>query len=172
MGLLEFKAFLKLNNEHADFLLPSWIDNNTSECCNWERVICNPTTGRVKKLFLNDITQQQNSWKTLVHYENVKFWLLNVSLFLPFEELHHLNLSANSFDGFIENEVILLYFTGFKGLSSLKKLEILDISGNEFDKSALKSLGTITSLKTLAICSMGLMDLFPFEAFYMSTLFL
>ncbi|CBI36387.3 unnamed protein product, partial [Vitis vinifera] len=108
MGLLEFKAFLKLNDEHADFLLPSWIDNNTSECCNWERVICNPTT-----------------------------------------ELHHLNLSANSFDGFIENE-------GFKGLSSLKKLEILDISGNEFDKSALKSLGTITSLKTLAICSMGL----------------
>ncbi|XP_059595537.1 receptor like protein 21-like [Vitis vinifera] len=150
MGLLEFKAFLKLNDEHADFLLPSWLDNNTSECCNWERVICNPTTGQVKKLFLNDIRQQQNfledNW---YYYENAKFWLLNVSLFLPFEELHHLNLSANSFDGFIENE-------GFKRLSSLKKLEILDISGNEFDKSALKSLGTITSLKTLAICSMGL----------------
>ncbi|KAJ9693007.1 hypothetical protein PVL29_011922 [Vitis rotundifolia] len=150
MGLLEFKAFLKLNDEHADFLLPSWIDNNTSECCNWERVICNPTIGRVKKLSLNDIKQQQkwleDSW---YNYKNVKFWLLNVSLFLPFEELHHLNLSANSFDGFIENE-------GFKGLSSLKKLEILDKSGNEFDKSAIKSLGTITSLKTLAICSMGL----------------
>eukprot|EP00261_Vitis_vinifera_P036617 XP_019077860.1 PREDICTED: probable LRR receptor-like serine/threonine-protein kinase At4g36180 isoform X3 [Vitis vinifera] len=155
MGLLEFKAFLKVNDEHTDFLLPSWIDNNTSECCNWERVICNPTTGRVKKLSLNDIRQQQNwlevSW---YGYENVKFWLLNVSIFLHFEELHHLNLSGNSFDGFIENE-------GFKGLSSLKKLEILDISGNEFDKSALKSLSAITSLKTLAICSMGLAGSFP-----------
>ena len=52
-------------------------------------------------------------------------------------------------------KIILLYFTGFKGLSSLKKLEILDISGNEFDKSDLKSLGVISSLKTLALCSMG-----------------
>ncbi|CBI38973.3 unnamed protein product, partial [Vitis vinifera] len=157
MGLLEFKAFLKLNDGHADFLLPSWIDNNISDCCNWERVICNPTTGRVKKLSLNDIRQQQNMLEVnWYYYENVKFWLLNVSLFLPFEELHHLNLSANSFDGFIENE-------GFKGLSSLKKLEILDISGNEFDKSALKSLGAITSLKTLAIRSMGLDGSFPIQ---------
>ena len=60
-------------------------------------------------------------------------------------------------------KVILLYFTGFKGLSSLKKLEILDISGNEFDKSALKSLCAITSLKTLAICSMGLDGSFPIQ---------
>ncbi|RVW75201.1 hypothetical protein CK203_061758 [Vitis vinifera] len=162
MGLLEFKAFLKLNDEHADFLLPSWIDNNISECCNWERVICNPTPGRVKKLSLNDIRQQQNMLEVnWYNYENVKFWLLNVSLFLPFEELHHLNLSANSFDGFIENE-------GFKGLSSLKKLEILDISGNEFDKSALKSLGAITSLKTLTISSMGLDGSFPIQGMLVS----
>ena len=60
-------------------------------------------------------------------------------------------------------KIILLYFTGFKGLSSLKKLEILDISGNEFDKSALKSLGAITSLKTLAIRSMGLDGSFPIQ---------
>ena len=45
MGLLELKAFLKLNDEYADFLLPSWIDKNMSECCNWERVICNATIG-------------------------------------------------------------------------------------------------------------------------------
>ena len=45
MGLLELKAFLKLNDEYADFLLPSWIDNNMSECYNKEQVICNPTIG-------------------------------------------------------------------------------------------------------------------------------
>ncbi|KAJ9693012.1 hypothetical protein PVL29_011927 [Vitis rotundifolia] len=160
MGLLEFKAFLKLNNENADLLLPSWIDNNISECCSWERVICDPTTSRVKKLSLNDIKQQQffleeyNWWWP--YYENDKFWLLNTSLFLPFEELHDLNLSANSFDGFIKNE-------GFKSLSSLKKLEILDISGNEFDKSVIKSLSTITSLKTPVLCGIGLKGSFPIQ---------
>ena len=60
-------------------------------------------------------------------------------------------------------KIILLYFTGFKGLSSLKKLEILDISGNEFDKSDLKSLGAISSLKTLALCSMGWDGSFPIQ---------
>ncbi|XP_010655035.1 receptor like protein 21 isoform X1 [Vitis vinifera] len=158
MGLLEFKAFLKLNNEKADLLLPSWIGNNISECCSWERVICDPTTSRVKKLSLNNIRQQQilledYGWS---NYENDKFWLLNTSLFLPFEELQDLNLSANSFDGFIKNE-------GFKSLSSLKKLEILDISGNEFDKSVIKSLSTITSLKTLVLCSIGLEGSFPVQ---------
>ena len=114
MGLLEFKAFIKVNDVNADFLLPSWIDhNNISECCSWERVICSPTTGRVEKLFLNDIRQRKPylddyGW---LFYENDKLWLLNVSLFLPFKELRHLNLSVNSFDGFIENEgMIFLTF--------------------------------------------------------------
>ena len=114
-SLLEFKAFLKSNDENADFLLPSWIDNNSTECCRWERVICSPTTGRVKKLSLNDIRQQQPfldeySWN---YYKNDKSWLLNVSIFLPFKELHHLNLSANSFDGFIENEGMLFLILKF-----------------------------------------------------------
>ena len=107
MSLLEFKSFLQLNNENADFLLPSWIDNNISECCNWERVLCNPTTGRVKKLSLNQITLLQDSEEIYV-----TFWPLNVSIFLPFKELHHLNLSANFFDGFVENEGML--FLTFK----------------------------------------------------------
>ena len=121
MGLLEFKAFLKLNNEKADLLLPSWIGNNISECCSWERVICDPTTSRVKKLSLNNIRQQQilledYGWS---NYENDKFWLLNTSLFLPFEELQDLNLSANSFDGFIKNEGMLaLIFSISFGLYS------------------------------------------------------
>ena len=71
-------------------------------------------------------------------------------------KLAYLNMKISTCNYMLLIKVILLYFTGFKGLSSLKKLEILDISGNEFDKSALKSLGTIASLKTLAICSMGL----------------
>ena len=109
MGLLEFKAFLKMNDENVDFLLPSWTDNNISECCSWERVICDPIIGRVKKLSLDNIRQHQH-WEGedgWFDYDNDKFWLLNVSLFLPFEELHDLNLSANSFDGFIGNEGML-----------------------------------------------------------------
>ncbi|XP_059595798.1 putative receptor-like protein 8 isoform X2 [Vitis vinifera] len=182
MGLLEFKAFLKLNNEHADFLLPSWIDNNTSECCNWERVICNPTTGRVKKLFFNDITRQQNfledNW---YYYENVKFWLLNVSLFLPFEELHHLNLSANSFDGFIENEelaslrnleVLDLSYNDLesfqllqdsKSLSIFKKLETLNLNYNKFKNTSLQQLNIFTSLKNLSLRGNHVGGFFPIQ---------
>ena len=47
--------------------------------------------------------------------------------------------------------ILIVFFIGFEGLSSLKKLEIFDISGNEFDMSVIKYLGEITSLKTLIL---------------------
>ncbi|XP_010655037.1 cuscuta receptor 1 isoform X4 [Vitis vinifera] len=158
MGLLEFKAFLKLNNEKADLLLPSWIGNNISECCSWERVICDPTTSRVKKLSLNNIRQQQilledYGWS---NYENDKFWLLNTSLFLPFEELQDLNLSANSFDGFIKNE-------DSKSLSILKKLETLNLNQNKFRNTTMQQLNTFASLKSLSLQSNYLEGFFPIQ---------
>ena len=53
-GLLEFKAFLMLNNEDPDLLLPSWVDDESSNCCEWERVGCDPITGQVTGLYLNN----------------------------------------------------------------------------------------------------------------------
>ena len=63
----------------------------------------------------------------------------------------------------ILTKIILCFFKGSKGLSSLKKLEILDISGNKFDKSVIKSLGAITSLKTLVLRSIDLNGSFPIQ---------
>lgn len=46
-------------------------------------------------------------------------------------------------------------FEGFERLSSLK-LETLNISANEFNKTIMKSLGAITSIKTLALSKINL----------------
>ena len=115
-GLLEFKAFLMLNNEDPDLLLPSWVDDESSNCCKWERVGCDPITGQVTGLFLNNTRQisslkDSSAPKWLEYHANDKYWLLNASLFLPFGELRNLDLSANSFDGCIEFEGMSSVFT-------------------------------------------------------------
>ncbi|KAH1055125.1 hypothetical protein J1N35_033190 [Gossypium stocksii] len=104
---------------------------SSSNCCEWERVECNPISGRVTHLFLN-----------YSRYEEID-WYLNASLFLPFEELHNLSLSGNYVAGCVTNQ-------GFERLSSkLDKLEILDLSENHFNDSILASLSEISSLKSL-----------------------
>uniref|UniRef100_A0A2C9VLE5 Leucine-rich repeat-containing N-terminal plant-type domain-containing protein n=1 Tax=Manihot esculenta TaxID=3983 RepID=A0A2C9VLE5_MANES len=52
LALLDFKAFVRSNGFDANHLLPLWIDDPTSNCCEWERVMCNSTTGceRLSKL--------------------------------------------------------------------------------------------------------------------------
>ncbi|KAL6312416.1 hypothetical protein AAG906_025897 [Vitis piasezkii] len=110
---------------YPDLLLPSWVDDESSNCCEWERVGCDPITSQVTGLFLNN-TRQISSLKDspapkwLEYHANDKYWLLNASLFLPFGELRNLDLSANSFDGCIE----------FEELASLRDLEILDLRHN------------------------------------------
>ncbi|GKV27260.1 hypothetical protein SLEP1_g36452 [Rubroshorea leprosula] len=100
-----------------------------SDCCRWERVECNPSTGRVIKLHLDDVSGWQNSY-------------LNASLFLPFEELKSLSLADNGINSFIENE-------DFHRLSKLSNLEFLDLSWNEFNSKILLSLSELSSLKSL-----------------------
>ena len=38
MGLLEIKEIVKSNTNYVDHLLPSWVDDHESECCEWKRV--------------------------------------------------------------------------------------------------------------------------------------
>ncbi|XP_038699720.1 receptor-like protein 12 [Tripterygium wilfordii] len=102
----------------------------SSDCCQWDMVECNTSTGRVIQLSL------YNGW-------GMSDWYLNASYFLPFEELRSLNLSHNWILGCIENE-------GFEVLSSkLSNLEVLDLSYNKFDSSIISSLSEISSLKSL-----------------------
>lgn len=55
MGLLQFKTSVQSINDDANWLLPSWVDDPQSDCCGWERVICNSTTRRITQLSLNNI---------------------------------------------------------------------------------------------------------------------
>uniref|UniRef100_A0A199UBX3 Leucine-rich repeat-containing N-terminal plant-type domain-containing protein n=1 Tax=Manihot esculenta TaxID=3983 RepID=A0A199UBX3_MANES len=64
LALLDFKAFVGSNGFDADHLLPSWIDDPTSNCCKWERVMCNSTTGcerlsKLKKLEVLDLARNR-----------------------------------------------------------------------------------------------------------------
>ncbi|KAL6334772.1 hypothetical protein AAG906_021536 [Vitis piasezkii] len=137
-GLLEFKAFLMLNNEDPDLLLPSWVDDESSNCCEWERVGCDPITGQVPEYHAND-----------------KYWLLNASLFLPFGELRNLIYQQIHLMDALNLKVC------FEKLSSLKTLEVLNISSNEFDNNIIGSLKAITSLKILVMWKIGLYGSFP-----------
>ncbi|KAK8481979.1 hypothetical protein V6N11_013898 [Hibiscus sabdariffa] len=127
------------------------------DCCKWGRVECNPTTGRVTKLFLDG-----------THMEfNFDGWHLNVSLFLPFQELQSLYLSGNDIAGCVAhqelntlknlNELELGYNkieslgSSFqdKGQLKLNKLEVLGLSSNHFTNSIFSSLPALPNLKSL-----------------------
>ncbi|KVH75738.1 receptor-like protein 1 [Cynara cardunculus var. scolymus] len=139
--LLEIKTslidsnFLDLNG----FLL-SWVDDGSigGECCDWERVTCNTTTGHVTNLTLRNMVGLPEQF-----YEDCKsIWPLNVSVFLNFKELTSLNLSWNCLDNNIVN-------TGLGRLSSLRKLETLDLSHNSIGNETFHLLGALTSLRVL-----------------------
>ncbi|GLU08482.1 hypothetical protein SLE2022_253930 [Rubroshorea leprosula] len=130
-----------------------WVKGEeNSDCCQWEGVKCNSSTGRVITLNLNSARfQESNSDMSLPRYGNPTFdpmelenlMYLNASLFLPFEELRSLYLARNGIAGCTENE-------GFVKLSKkLSNLEILNLEGNLFNNSILPSLSEISSLRSL-----------------------
>lgn len=75
LALLEIKATTSSDE------LVSWVDDKGSDCCAWQRVKCNNATPRrVIQLTLNATVGNS---------------LLNASMFLPFHDLQHLDLSDN-----------------------------------------------------------------------------
>ncbi|PIA45609.1 hypothetical protein AQUCO_01600076v1 [Aquilegia coerulea] len=112
---------------------------------------CKNTTRQVIQLSLN------NKFGNTIGYGNR---YLNASLFLPFEDLQHLDLSGI----FISN------LGGLDKLSKLKKLHFLNLEGNNLNNSILPSLSALTSLKTLNlgynnVCD-GSLTLGYFEIFF------
>ncbi|CAI9267421.1 unnamed protein product [Lactuca saligna] len=162
-ALLEIKASLmKSYDSEIDKFLPTWVDYGSgtpgdggNNCCDWERINCSTTTGHVTELSLYNLRGAKD-----VYMDNEsKLWPLNVSLFLHFNELTSLNLS----DNFLDKEFIK---TGLERLSSLKKLEVLDLSGNrDIDNDILPSLKTLASLKVLDLSHTSLNGNFPTNEF-------
>ena len=86
------------DNDH-NRTVESWVDDRVSDCCDWYRVECSTTTGRVMNLSLSGLLYESTT-------------ILNFSLFQPLEQLQILDLSYNSFEGWVDSKGILsLSFT-------------------------------------------------------------
>ncbi|CAH1442604.1 unnamed protein product [Lactuca virosa] len=153
-ALLDIKfSLINLYDSKREDILSTWIEYGSgSDCCDWERVKCNTTTGHVTELslcYLNGFSYEDG------RYMDEKVWPLNVSLFLHFEELTSLDLSSNHLDGGIMK-------TELKRLSSLKMLEILDLSWNsDINSDILPSLSGLTSLISLDLGRTSMNGCFP-----------
>ncbi|TKY65907.1 Receptor protein 12 [Spatholobus suberectus] len=122
----ERKALLTLKSRFDNHFLHSWVDG--SDCCQWERVECNSSTGRVAKLNLENMLPYDYGH------------LINYSDFIFFKDLKSLDLSSNDIVGCAENE----------GLLTLTSLKILDLSANQInnivDHQGSKSLSRLDVL--------------------------
>uniref|UniRef100_A0A1S8AD65 Receptor like protein n=1 Tax=Citrus limon TaxID=2708 RepID=A0A1S8AD65_CITLI len=96
-GCLDHERFALLRLKHfftgpCNYLY-DWVDGEgATDCCQWERVECSNTTGRVITLDLFDT------------YGGEHNWYLNASLFTPFQQLESLDLTYNKITGCVENE--------------------------------------------------------------------
>ncbi|KAG5225619.1 receptor protein [Salix suchowensis] len=126
-ALLQLKYSLHYPNGTS---LPSWRKGD-ARCCDWERVVCGSSTGRVTGLDLSAIRNGE-----------LGDWYLNASLFLPFQELISLDLWDNQIAGWVENKGV---YQPFK----MSKLEYLDLGYNRLDNSILSYMDGLSSLKEL-----------------------
>ncbi|XP_020890783.1 LOW QUALITY PROTEIN: probable inactive leucine-rich repeat receptor kinase XIAO [Arabidopsis lyrata subsp. lyrata] len=140
-GLLELKAYLNISEYPYD-----WPNDTNSDCCKWERVKCDLTSGRVIGLFLID-----------TYYPPP---LLNLSFFYPFGELQTLNLSNFWCQGWFD------HIHGYKSFERLKNLKILDLSENGIkilSNTVLRFLNSASSLKTLILHGNNMEGTFPMK---------
>ncbi|GLU07312.1 hypothetical protein SLE2022_242750 [Rubroshorea leprosula] len=143
-ALLQLKSF---------FTKPAQLKNwergeQNLDCCQWEGIECNSTSGRVITLNLSYSLFEEELDRYLyppdgsMELRNVMY--LNASLFLPFVELKSLHLARNGIAGCMENE-------GLEKLSTLRNLEIINLYGNQLNNSILSSLSELPSLKSLCL---------------------
>ncbi|TXG48860.1 hypothetical protein EZV62_024735 [Acer yangbiense] len=144
IALLAIKPFIinaTLSYDERNRTVESWVDDRVSNCCDWYRVECNTTTSRVINLSLSGILYDSPI-------------ILNFSLFQSFEQLQILDLSDNSFRGWVD-------IRAHGSFRSLKQLKMLNLGGNGFNSSILSYLTSTTSLTTLILYSNNLEDFNP-----------
>ena len=101
IALLQFEA--SIVNYANEYYFRQWdLGNKESDCCEWEKVMCNITTGRVIQLTLYDTMSYSSR-------ESEGGWYFNASLFLPFEDLQYLDLTENCIRGWVPNEGAKVY---------------------------------------------------------------
>ncbi|MED6169590.1 hypothetical protein PIB30_022659 [Stylosanthes scabra] len=149
-SLLEFKAAYS-----NDSLLPSWMDGpKNNNCCHWERVTCDPSSGRVTHLSLSGLYKLGSLPDQYGDYDCYGSPTLNGTMFLSFTQLRTLNLSFNCFGEFISNPVN-------RSMTTLRSLETIDLSYNNLDQNIIQFLCALTSLKTLILAGNNMVGGFP-----------
>jgi len=92
IALLQIKTSFGENPNLKSSPVLSW--GKDALCCSWEGVTCsNSTTRRVVEIDLS----------------YARYWYLNASIFLPFQELNVLDLSGNGIAGCVANEGLSLH---------------------------------------------------------------
>ncbi|XP_022883526.1 leucine-rich repeat receptor-like serine/threonine-protein kinase BAM3 [Olea europaea var. sylvestris] len=179
-GLLEIKTCFRLMNGEEDTTLLSWIHRKENNYCNWERVMCDPTTKiRILDLSGNYWWSSANTtgFIKLVHLKRLEKLNLAVNAFnnsifkslSTLKPLKFLNLSLNNFEGLLpvqdlsalwNLEILDISNNEFEGnlslqdttsLSKLRKLEHLDLGCNHFNKPILKSVSNLKAFKFLSL---------------------
>ncbi|KAM3283257.1 hypothetical protein P3S67_026902 [Capsicum chacoense] len=152
-ALLQLKANIKYSTSNDDYL-SSWGANETSDCCKWEGIVCSNNTRRVIELSI--IAKEEKLSNGTYTGDILRNWLFNASLFVPFKSLKALLLPGHSLAGWVKNE-------GFEKLRRLRKLEVLNLSRNNFNRSIFESISQLSSLKSLYLAEnnigSGLCDL-------------
>ena len=92
IALLHLKNSLNYPNGTS---LPTWRKGD-DRCCDWESIVCSSRTRRVTGLYLWSVRNQE-----------LGDWYLNVSLFLPFQQLNSLILMDNRIAGWVEKKGLL-----------------------------------------------------------------
>ena len=125
IALLQLEA--SIVNYANEYYFPHWdLGNKESDCCEWEKVKCNITTGRVIQLTLyGSMSNSSRESGGGSYFNGSQFflfkimsypsresgggWYFNGSLFLPFEDLQYLDLRWNGIHGWVPNEGTKVY---------------------------------------------------------------
>ncbi|CAH8361696.1 unnamed protein product [Eruca vesicaria subsp. sativa] len=142
-ALLDLKKYIFsiTIKEMSDYVVPTWSYEAKSDCCRWDGVKCNPASKRVTHIDFGDLYLKDT-------------YLLNLSLLHSFEDVRSLSFhGGHEFLGFFYYRFNGVFddVEGYKSLSRLRNLEILDLSSNEFNSSIFPFLNAATSLTTLSL---------------------
>ncbi|KAL0731763.1 hypothetical protein Bca4012_027857 [Brassica carinata] len=90
-ALFELKKYMIsiVEEGKSNSVLPTWTNDTKSDCCRWEEVKCNRSSGRVTEIAFGFMYVKENS-------------LLNLSLLHPFEEVRSLDFYRNGFSGLFD----------------------------------------------------------------------
>uniref|UniRef100_A0A803MWG9 Leucine-rich repeat-containing N-terminal plant-type domain-containing protein n=1 Tax=Chenopodium quinoa TaxID=63459 RepID=A0A803MWG9_CHEQI len=147
----------------------SW--NNSIDCCQWDGITCDPLTSHVIGLDLgcSQLSGSLDSNSTLFQLHHLESLSLNDNDFngssIPpkfgdFSHLSLLNLYESNFQGRVPHEI-----------SKLRKLELLDLSGNYLEMPGVNSIiENLTSLSYLDLGRVPINSNFPASLVNLSSL--